>query len=214
MKLSDLKKLPVGTKLRCVTNFQGPCDLPREIVKMQTNGMHLRGPVSSGGEDITGWCEFPKADGFRDDGDGFTLTKKGLEVSYKFVSSRLTDTQMESFIQRCRDAGITTREEAARVLGFTVDRPESHSLATYARMHSQWTAVLDAVMAALFPNETSAALAKATQDEEIAVWAAERARLGGSMERTADAEAAARRASMHRRNLEPVSKKPAPAEAP
>lgn len=85
MKLADLKKLPVGTKLRCVHNFKGPCDLPREVTRMQTNGMYLKGPNEPGGIEKEGWCEFPKAAGFRDDGDGFTLTRGAVSVSYKFV---------------------------------------------------------------------------------------------------------------------------------
>lgn len=87
MKLADLKRLPVGTRLRCTRNFEGPCDLPREITTMQTNGMFLRGPVSPGGEDKTGWCAFPKRDGFRSDGEkSFTLTRGGVDVSYTVIA--------------------------------------------------------------------------------------------------------------------------------
>jgi len=83
MKLADLKRIPVGTRLRLVRSFLGPCDKPREVAKVQSNSIALKqldkalAPLS--------WLTFPKASDFRDDGDGFTVLEDGeIAAQYKF----------------------------------------------------------------------------------------------------------------------------------
>jgi hypothetical protein len=65
MKLADLKRIPVGTKLRLVHCLMGPCDKPREVLKVQTNAVVMLTP-----EGKHSWLTLPKASDFRDDWGG------------------------------------------------------------------------------------------------------------------------------------------------
>lgn len=83
MKLADLKKLAVGTKLRVVHNLLGPCDKARVVARVQSNAVTFTGDGIKVGE--VSWLYFPKARDFRDDGDGFTVLADGVPAaSYKF----------------------------------------------------------------------------------------------------------------------------------
>ena len=83
MKLADLKRIPVGTKLRLVHCLMGPCDKPREVLKVQTNAVVMLTP-----EGKHSWLTLPKASDFRDDEDGFSILESGeVAAQYKFVRS-------------------------------------------------------------------------------------------------------------------------------
>lgn len=72
MKLADLKRIAIGTKLRVVHCLLGPVAEDkqlREVAKVQSNAIGFKRP----GKDELSWLWFPTADRFRDDGDGFTI---------------------------------------------------------------------------------------------------------------------------------------------
>lgn len=86
MKLADLKRIAVGTRLRLVYCLFGP--VPdhkqfREVSKVQSNGIYFR---KSDGQDS--WLAFPKASEFRDNGDGFTVLEDGeVAAQYEFIDA-------------------------------------------------------------------------------------------------------------------------------
>lgn len=85
MKLSDLKRLPVGTKLRLVNCLMGPCDKAGTVVKVQSNAIAFS-QDDRPGENRVSWLYFPKASDFRDDLDGFTILEDGaIAAQYKFA---------------------------------------------------------------------------------------------------------------------------------
>lgn len=72
MKLADLKRIAIGTKLRNVHSLMGPTPEDkqlREVAKVQSNGIGFKRPD----KDELSWLYFPKAAHFRDDVDGFTI---------------------------------------------------------------------------------------------------------------------------------------------
>lgn len=83
MKLADLKRLSIGTKLRLVHCLMGPVSddkQPREVRRFQSNGMFLLKP-----DGRESWLDFPKASQFRSDDDGFTIFEDGeIAAQYKF----------------------------------------------------------------------------------------------------------------------------------
>ena len=85
MKLADLKRLPIGTKLRLVNCLMGPVPdgkQSRIVAIVQSNAIALNRPDAP---DRLSWLWFPKAKDFRDDGDGgFSILEEGeIAAQYK-----------------------------------------------------------------------------------------------------------------------------------
>ena len=92
MKLADLKRIPVGTKLLLVHCLMGPVEAdkqPRTVREVRSNALLMDKP----GTERPSWLYFPKAAYFRDDGDGFAVLEdhpknageKIVGAQYKFA---------------------------------------------------------------------------------------------------------------------------------
>lgn len=80
MKLADLKRIPVGTKLRLVHCLLGPCDKQRTVSAVHSNAIEFHGPdvkPRADGQPGTSWLYFPKARDFKPVGDG---TRPGFTI--------------------------------------------------------------------------------------------------------------------------------------
>jgi hypothetical protein len=66
--VADLKRIPVGTRLRLVRSLMGPTDKPRVVAKVQTNAIAFRTE-----KDSLSWLTIPKA-------KDFELTENGFRV--------------------------------------------------------------------------------------------------------------------------------------
>jgi hypothetical protein len=98
MKLADLKRIPIGTKLRLIRCLVGatPGNNLRVVEKVQSNGVWFRRPEEPEKKELT-WLDFPKASDFQADEDGFTVfatnryegsnprTERAVAAQYKFV---------------------------------------------------------------------------------------------------------------------------------
>ena len=83
MRLADLKRIKVGTKLRLVHCLLGPCDWPREVTEVLSTGIWMKRLDEN--PDSVSWLSYPKAKDFRDDGDGFSIMEGDeVAVQYKF----------------------------------------------------------------------------------------------------------------------------------
>jgi len=84
MKLADLKRIKVGTRVNLIASLLGPSDIPRwrTVKKVHSNSIEFSpdGSMTS----RSSWLYFPKAKNFRDDGDGFTILEEG-EVAAQYV---------------------------------------------------------------------------------------------------------------------------------
>lgn len=93
MKLSDLKRLPVGTKLLLVNCLMGPVPEDkqyREVAEVKSNAIKFK--FKFNGVEKFSYLYFSK-NSFRDDGDGFTIFDNDgyggrvLAAQYKFMKS-------------------------------------------------------------------------------------------------------------------------------
>lgn len=72
--LADLRRIPVGTKLRLVHSPRGPVDQLRTVDEVTTRGIWMQidgNPTATG--NARSWLAFPKAADFRSWGDGFEI---------------------------------------------------------------------------------------------------------------------------------------------
>lgn len=72
MKLADLKRLPVGTRLRNVESLLGPTPEDKQlriVAKVQSNAIAFSRP----GETRLSWLHFPKASLFESEPNGFVI---------------------------------------------------------------------------------------------------------------------------------------------
>lgn len=86
MRLADLKRLPVGTRLLLVHTLLGPEPQPklRVIHAVHSGAIEFTGDGIAPGR--SSWLQFPKARDFRDDGDGFTIFDDGhVAAQYRFA---------------------------------------------------------------------------------------------------------------------------------
>lgn len=80
MKLADLKRLPVGTKLRLVHNLIGPCDKKRTVKTVQGQSMCL---LTEDGQES--WMRYPSAKDFIPQQNGFSiLVGDNIAAAYEF----------------------------------------------------------------------------------------------------------------------------------
>lgn len=85
MRLADLKRIPVGTKLRLVECLTGPVaegKQGRVVRKVQSNAMACEVEHRPGGG--LSWLYWPKASEFRETADGFAIME-GDEVAARYV---------------------------------------------------------------------------------------------------------------------------------
>lgn len=82
MKLADLKRLPVGMKLRIIHSLMGPCNKARVVARVQSNAILFTGDGVKDGDVSYLW--FPKASKFRSDANGFTILEDG-KVAAQYV---------------------------------------------------------------------------------------------------------------------------------
>lgn len=82
LKVSHLKKLPVGFKLRQTHNLFGPCDKLREVSRVQSNGVWFK-QLDKPGESRESWLQFPTAKDFVATEDGFEI-REGDTVACKY----------------------------------------------------------------------------------------------------------------------------------
>ena len=88
-KLADLKRLPLGTKLRLTRSLLGPCNKLREVAKLQTNGMWFK-QLDKPGDERLSWLDFPKAKDFQVTDKGFDILIDGrVEVTYEYVNDEV-----------------------------------------------------------------------------------------------------------------------------
>jgi hypothetical protein len=71
VKLADLKRIKVGTKLRMLHSLMGPCDKARVVMAVTTVNIQFTGDGIAEGKHS--YLPFPKARDFRADADGFTI---------------------------------------------------------------------------------------------------------------------------------------------
>jgi hypothetical protein len=98
VKLADLKRIPVGTRLRVVRSLMGPCDKLRVVHAVKSNAIQFTGDGIKPGE--VSWLYFPKASEFRDDGDGFTVLEgETVCAQYKFEITERSVTTVDEWGQ-------------------------------------------------------------------------------------------------------------------
>jgi hypothetical protein len=66
--LAELKRIPVGTRLRLVRTLMGPTDKPRVVAKVQANAIAFRTE-----DDRLSWLNLPKAKDFEPTEHGFRV---------------------------------------------------------------------------------------------------------------------------------------------
>ena len=66
--LADLKRIPVGTRLRLVHSLLGPIDKARVVEKVQTNAIAFRTE-----DNRVSWLHLPKAKNFEATTNGFRI---------------------------------------------------------------------------------------------------------------------------------------------
>lgn len=89
MRLADLKRLPVGTKLKLVRSLMGavpPEKQDRIVDEHQSNGMWFKVPWKD--EHARSWLPYPKAPQLVTNDDGFSIME-GDEIAaqYQFVTT-------------------------------------------------------------------------------------------------------------------------------
>ncbi len=70
MKLADLKRLPIGTKLRLVDCLTGPCNKPRVLAMVRATCLVFTCPDRDG---KFSYLTLPSAKNFRETPDGFAI---------------------------------------------------------------------------------------------------------------------------------------------
>lgn len=84
MKLADLKRIPVGTKLVNVRCLLGAQRKEREVYRVHSNSIEFIGEGLDPG--ITSWLYFPKAKDFVPTEKGFQILENGqIAVEYEFA---------------------------------------------------------------------------------------------------------------------------------
>lgn len=89
MNLADLKRMPVGAKLRIVHCLLGPVKVGkqlREVARRQSNALVFKG-IDTDNQNMTeSFLHFPRAAEFREDRNGFTILEDGeVAAQYEFV---------------------------------------------------------------------------------------------------------------------------------
>lgn len=82
MKLADLKRLPIGTRLIQVHNLMGPCHKGRTLKKVQSNALLFEPDDKPG---VLSYLHLPKASHFRSDENGFSVIEYNGEVGASYV---------------------------------------------------------------------------------------------------------------------------------
>lgn len=85
--LADLKRLPVGTRLKMVEFYGHPVDFKRIIVEVNSNSLALAGTGTINDKDkqvVNSYLSFPKAKNFLATEDGFAILENG-KVALRYV---------------------------------------------------------------------------------------------------------------------------------
>lgn len=92
-KLADLKRIPVGARLRLVDSLMGPCSKDRVVHAVKSNAIVFTDPNKP---ESRSWFYFPRASEFEATSDGFACfawndnsrtgeTKRVLCMRYVYV---------------------------------------------------------------------------------------------------------------------------------
>ena len=85
MKLADLKRLPVGTRLLLVECLMGPVNPPkaRTVARRQSNALAFSGDGIREGH--YSWLFFPTASEFKETPDGFAIMEDDGAVGARYT---------------------------------------------------------------------------------------------------------------------------------
>ena len=86
---TDLKKIPIGTKLRLVQNLLGPCDKDRVVLRVAKGvGGYVAFRAPEFGEDIESYLNLDSIKQVQSDENGFSIFvdgHKGLTLAAKYI---------------------------------------------------------------------------------------------------------------------------------